>query len=167
MNKYGLTEGRSQVKLSPLAQRIVANPNEADKQAALKDLVFKIPLWKDIYEKYGSNPSVQDIRIALQNITKIDNIKAEQEAEDISKLYMDAVSYINDKEGNTMYSQANETAPQGMMTQTAYRNIDFEDIHIKIPKDDMNSIETAIQLLEMLKKKEAKTEKKEGKRPKE
>ena len=158
MNKYGFLEGKGRVKLSQLAQRIVSNINEADKQEALKQVVFKIPLWKEINVMYGSNPTVQDIRLALQNITKVEPLIAEQEADKISKLYMDAVSYI--KDGVNMNTpQMFGTQSQASIMESDIHQIDFEGIHIRIPKEN-ESIETAIQLLEMLKKKELKKKKK-------
>ena len=93
------------MKLSELAQRILVS-NERERQSAMKEMVFNYPLWKDIYEKFGSNPS--DFRIALQKVTGVNSLAADAEKEVISNLYIDAVSNISNEKSNEISEDMNQ-----------------------------------------------------------
>ena len=105
LKTYGLVEGRGQnLELSQLAIRILM-PIGDDKEKALRDMVFNIPLWKALYQKLdGKSPSGDSFMFLLLEITKAKQDEIYPIQARISKLYIDAMSLIKDS-GDAMPSQ--------------------------------------------------------------
>ncbi|MBI2971701.1 MAG: hypothetical protein HYY37_04770 [Candidatus Aenigmarchaeota archaeon] len=157
MRKYGLIDGRGQsLALSSLAEKILF-PKKDEYDVAVKEMIFKIDIWKKLYERLNGKEPDSNFWIILQEITNIDRATANAEADKISKFYKDVLSYL--KAGDTkMFNQSPtpnlEPDYSGSMPSADIHKIDFEGILMRIPKEH-NSIDTAIELLQMLKKKES------------
>jgi hypothetical protein len=158
IRKYGLIDGRGkEIKLSELAQKILA-PSRGEEAEAMKEMVFKVPLWKDIYDKFGKNPS--DFSIALQKITGVNRLEAEAVKGDISKLYIDAVSKISSDGSNTNSDNMLDKALQtdgtkvGLefnpfdKTDKEFVSFSTEGISLKIIKDKAH-LETAQEFIKL------------------
>ena len=103
LRKYGLIEGRGkELKLTELAHKILVPHKGED---AMKEMIFHVPLWREIHEKFGNTPS--DFSIALQKITGINRLEADAVKETISNLYIDAVSKISNETSNEIGDNAN------------------------------------------------------------
>jgi hypothetical protein len=166
LRKYGLIEGRgSETKLSELAKKILAPHNKREETEALKEMVFNIPLWKDIYEKYGVNlPS--DIGSALQNITNGDRLEVDALKDQISKLYIDAVSNIGNVNSNIKDENLELQPEQHIQTSQVDLNkirLDAGDIHLSYPLD-MDSIDLIKNSLDYLRSKIQKQQKEKSKK---
>jgi hypothetical protein len=111
LRKYGLIDGRgNEIKLSELAHKILA-PNMGEEKEAYREMIFRMPLWKEIYDKFGKNPS--DFSVAIQKIAGINRLEADAVKNEIGKLYIDAVSKISNEIGSTEGDNMNQQmAPQ-------------------------------------------------------
>ena len=158
LRKYGLIEGRGEVKLSSLAQRILLPKNEKERDEAIKEMIFNIPLWREIYNRLGGKEPQSDFYITLQNITGVDRVTAEREAEKISKLYKDAISKIKSVE-------VMPTMPLPPVTKpTPYDAIELKagEFYLRLPISK-SSIEIAKKALESIER-EIEKKSKEGKK---
>jgi|SRR3989338_953935 len=152
LNRYGLIIGRGEISLSPLAERILRPTDEQELQASLKEMIFKIPLLKDMYQELNGSQPNDNFWIQLQKVTKSDRATAQQKAEEISKLYIDAMSKI--KEGNTMYSSTpNMPSHQSIPQSVASNLIELHagELFLRLPKNKAN-IQLFITALQNLQK---------------
>jgi hypothetical protein len=100
LKRYGILEGRGNaLYATDLAKRISASTSEEEKDAALKEMVFNIPIFKQLYDAFLSNrsPSDNEVLSQLLNITKKDRADLQSISAEIRKFYIDAVQYINMK----------------------------------------------------------------------
>lgn len=140
IRKYGLVDGRGkEIKLSELAHKILA-PNRGEETSAIQEMVFHMPLWKDIYDKFGKEPA--DFSVALQKITGINRLEADAIKEEIGKLYIDAVSKISNERSMENGDNINpQPMPQQQEMVTKFDNskevLTFvaEGISLKITND--------------------------------
>lgn len=95
LRKYGLIEGRGKdMGLSDLAKRILVQKDLKD----IREMVFHMPLWKGLYDKFGANPT--DFSTALKSVTGADILEIDAVKDTVSKLYIDAVSKIGNINSN-------------------------------------------------------------------
>ncbi len=161
LKKYGLIEGRGkEMGLSELAKTILAPHNKNEETAAYKEMVLKVPLWRDLYEKYGSSPS--DLNIALSNLTGADRLAIEGIKENVGKLYIDAVSKISNDISNvkgrnmdidTQYNEPKNKTAESVIRLEAIKY----DVNLTFPAES-DSIELIENTLKFLKKKLEKDE---------
>ena len=148
LNKYGLIEGRGEIRLTPLAQKIIAPADNREKNEALKEMVFRIPLWKELYNRLNGNMPSSDFYIILQNITGIDRITAQNEAERISKLYVDAITKITIERDAMLPNQSTTMSQTPSMSNMI--EVRAGDVYLKLPKTD-ESIDVIKNVLDGLK----------------
>lgn len=173
IRRYGLIDGRGkEIKLSELAQKILA-PNRGEEAGAIKEMVFHMPLWKEIYDKFGKNPI--DFSVALQKITGINRLEADAVKDDISKLYIDAVSKISNERSP---ESSDNMVDKMLQTEGAEMGIDLnpfnkddkgaisfsvEGISLKI-KNDKEHLQTAQSFIKLFLDQAEKKEEKHGKK---
>jgi hypothetical protein len=166
LRKYGLIEGRSDIQLTPLAHKILFPMNEQEKEEALKDMVFNMPLWRALYEKLGNRTPAEDFNVILLDITHAERGVIETEKARISKLYIDAVSKIR-SEGVPMQTQTTQQMQnKSAIQQTQKGSVSFTayDINLTLPESVSNleliksAIENRIKELQREGKKETKSD---------
>lgn len=155
LRRYGLIEGRSDIKLTPLAHKILFPINPQDKENALTEMVFNVPLWKALKERLGSRSPSEDFGVILLDITHAGNDVIAQEKARISKLYIDAASKIKtgDVSMNPNVSpMLNTTQQRGMMQplNTAQQQISNDVVVFMVDKINL-SLPESITNLELIK----------------
>lgn len=165
LRKYGLIDGRgSETRLSELAKKVLAPHNKREEGEALKEMIFNIPLWKDIYDKYGVNlPS--DFGSALQNITNADRLEVDALKDQVSKLYIDAVSNIGSVNSSIKDDNLEQHTEHIQMPQADLDKIrlDAGDVHLTYPLD-VESIDLIKNSLDYLRTKIQKEQKEKAKK---
>lgn len=153
IRKYGLVDGRGkEIRLSELAHKIIA-PNKGEEASAMKEMIFHMPLWKEIYEKFGKNPS--DFSVVLQSVAGINRLEADAVKDEISKLYIDAVSKIGNEVstengGNMQIDNQNVGQSSEMIgNPQKFASFSSEGISIKI-LNDKSHLQTADSFIKFL-----------------
>jgi hypothetical protein len=104
--RYGLLEGKqNDLRLSELAKRILHPTSETDKNAALASAILSIPILAKVHEKlHGEVPS--DFWVPLYDCTGVDRKLVKEHADDIRRLYADAVRYLGETPSPTPKAKA-------------------------------------------------------------
>jgi len=97
MRLYGLLESRS-IKLTTIAERLTYGTEE-DKQEATNKAILNVPLWKELYSRFGVKLPESNFWVQLQRITGLDPLEAQKHADFVSKAYLDDISHIKAIEG--------------------------------------------------------------------
>jgi len=94
MAEYGLVEtGNGQIQYTDLAKGILFGepPDQAQgKQKAVRS----VPIFADIYDRYGSNCTDEQLRLFLRDKASVDISKVGDTATELGKLYRKVVNYL-------------------------------------------------------------------------
>jgi hypothetical protein len=96
MRLYGLLESRG-IKATSLAEKLTYGTDE-EKQEAINKAVLNIPLWKELYSRFGVELPESNFWVQLQRITGLDPLEAQKHADLIIKAYLDDASHIKARE---------------------------------------------------------------------
>ena len=120
LKRYGLIEGRgANLGATELAKRIATHTTETERNQAITEMIFNIPIFKSLYDVFQSNtaPSENDVFMQLINITKMDRAELQPISAEIRKFYIDAMQYINVSE------MANQSTYKMMMASPSQQGI--------------------------------------------
>ena len=92
MRLYGLLEPRA-IKVTSLAEKLTYGTEE-EKQEATTKTVLNIPLWKELYSRFGVELPDSNFWVQLQRITGLDSLEAQKYADSVIKAYLDDISHI-------------------------------------------------------------------------
>jgi len=81
-------------RLTRLATDIIFPINNSDIEAKRKAF-FNVPLFKDLYEVYGDQPTIDQIKWSLRQKGNAEPAKAEDEAPEIRKIYIESIKEIS------------------------------------------------------------------------
>lgn len=157
LRKYGLIAGRGEIKTTPLAEAIIYPKDENELNLSLRQMIFNIELWQNLYNRLGGNPPSDDFWVILQEVTGASRGIAQGEAGKISKLYMDIVAKIRAEVIMPLETRMEIHAPPSAQDQIEVRIGDF---FLKTKKTDSNIKLLITALNDMLEKPESKPEKK-------
>jgi len=102
MRLYGLLEPRT-IKLTPLAEKLTYG-TEQEKQEAINKAVLNVPLWKELYSKFGVELPESNFWVQLQRITGVTALEAQKYADSIRKAYLEDVKHIKVERKETKVS---------------------------------------------------------------
>jgi hypothetical protein len=91
---YGLADtGDGHVRYTELAKKALFGlQNEID--TARRQAVHNVPLFADIYEKFGNHVDVDQLRIFLRDTGGVEIAEAPEKALEVSKIYKKVVGYL-------------------------------------------------------------------------
>ena len=89
---YGLLESRG-IKATPLAEKLTYG-TEQEKQEATNKAILNVPLWKELYSRFGVELPESNFWVQLQRITGLDPLEAQKHADSVRKAYLDDASHI-------------------------------------------------------------------------
>jgi len=150
VRRFGLMDKR-EYRATKRAE-ILANPVGNEKQQAVKEMIFEIPLFEKLNSRLKTkSPTPEQFRTQLIEITG-DREKGSKEAEKIRKIYIDAISHI--KEGFSQESSFGENMESIQIPTTNEDMIIFRSgkTNLTLDKTDAN-IEVLISILQNLKSK--------------
>lgn len=92
MRLYGLFESRT-LRVTPLAEKVTYG-TEQEKQEATNKAVLNVPLWQELYGRFGVKLPESNFWVQLQQITSLDSLEAQKYADSIRKAYLDDISHV-------------------------------------------------------------------------
>lgn len=92
MRIYGLLEPRG-IKATSLTEKLTYG-TEDKKAEATNKAILNVPLWKELYSRFGAELPPDNFWVQLQRITDIDPLEAQKQADSVRKAYLDDVSHI-------------------------------------------------------------------------
>jgi hypothetical protein len=166
MEKYGLVEtGRGNIRMTNLGKEaIYGSPTE--REDARHQAVSRISLLVELFSQFGSNITEEQIRAFLRQKANIDVEKAQRQAELVYKIYKKVANYITPTKlpEQDKIEPADTGRSESVIAPTEIKSqvlkIQFGDVYIQIPPDDLKAISMAKGALEFMENR-IKNEKKE------
>lgn len=165
MEKYGLVKtGGGKIVITDLGKAALFG-EEKERQQARQHAALKVALFSELHEQYGRDVTEEQIRAFLRQKAFVDITEAQKMASSIGKIYKKVSKYILSAEtplqprplesgGESRRENMPQFEPQPLKIQ--YRNV-----LIQIPPDDVEAIEFAEKALAFMKKEiEEKTQQK-------
>ena len=176
MEKYGLIKtGGGNVTITDLGKTILyGEPSEI--QRVRQEAVSSINLFKELYDKYGRDIQLEQIRAFLRQKANVDITKAQKIAPKVDTIYKKVSNYITPAQKLAPPSKepmlkVPSEGRRGMIVQpepsvVELLKIQFGDVYIQIPSDakSLDSIKLAKDALDFMeqrllkKQKEKKTD---------
>ena len=153
MRAYGLIEKRG-LQATELTKKLTYAPDENERNNALKQLLLNIPLWQDLYSKFGKTLNTSNLWVELTKIAGLEAPEAQKIQENVRNAYLADFQYLKEenkpeKGGNSMEGQDNintnmPKTPEGLEQLTL-----GADIKVWLPKGDKEAAKKAIQLIKL------------------
>jgi len=93
LRAYGLIEGRGAVKVSQIGKDITFGTDQ-EKAEATKKAILSIPLWSELYAKFGATLPSENFWAQLRQIATIEAPEAQRVAEEVRKAYLEDIRYL-------------------------------------------------------------------------
>lgn len=156
LRRYGLIKsGIGEIELTPLGDAIAKPTSKQQGINSYKELINTTPLFIDLRKKLGSKQPGDDFWIVLHEVTKADKKDAEEQAEKIKKIYIDAMKYMSsspDQLGFVAGDGGKNMLEQGITEELKdILEIKMGGLYMRLP-DDLNAIEKAETMLSAHKK---------------
>jgi len=176
MEKYGLIQtGGGNITITELGKILIYGEPREIEQAKSK-AVANVELFRDLAQKHGKNPQIEQIKLFLREKANVDIVKAQKLAPKVDTIYKKVANYIMSAE--KLASPSKESMIMGRTSiggrditieperaKTELLKIQFGDVYIQVPSDinSLESIKLAKDALEFMEKrlkeqKEKKTE---------
>jgi len=99
MNKYyGVIDKRGDIiELTPLGKKIAYPVSDEERTAAIIEMVLRVPLFKDIYERLGDTFDKSQFFIHLSELAGVERDVAVTESDKIRNLYEEVLPYLRSK----------------------------------------------------------------------
>jgi hypothetical protein len=94
LRSYGLIEKRG-IKVTELGKNITYPTNDDEKNEAIKQAILNIPLWAELYRKFGVNLPKENFWVDLKQLTGIEAPDSQKLAESVRNFYIDDVKNLN------------------------------------------------------------------------
>jgi hypothetical protein len=153
MDKYGLVKtGGGNVTITTLGKTILYG-DPAEVEQAKKKAVSSIDLFRELFEQYGKDIQIEQIKAFLRQKADVDISKAQKMAENVDTIYKKVSNYITvaDKLGRLPKEQAHESSRFGRREPPTTEEgkpdllkIQYGSLYIEVPKEDA---ETALKLV--------------------
>jgi hypothetical protein len=153
MRTYGLLEKRG-LKVTPVVKRLTYDPDEEERNKALREILLNLPLWKELYSKYGKSLPSSNLWVELTKIAGLEAPTAQKVEEIVRKAYLDDFQYLKEEKKPTVDESDLDTKdkvdtstakpPEGLEQLTLGSNI-----KVWLPKGDQEAAKKAIQLIKL------------------
>jgi hypothetical protein len=166
MEKYGLIQtGGGNVTITELGKILMyGEPKEVEQ--ARSNAVANVELFREIAQKYGKAPQVEQIKLFLREKANVEVDKAQKLAKNIDTIYKKVSNYITSAEKLAPPSKEpmsrvqslgpslgrSDTFMQPEQGKTELLKIQFGDVYIQVPSDasSLESIKLAKDALEFM-----------------
>lgn len=142
------------VKVTDLGKLLTYGESEEQKNKAYKEALLGIPLWKELYSKFGKTLPVSNFWAQLGKIAGLEAPDAQNVEEIVRKAYLDDIQYVKDEKtseggGDEMEDKDNidkssAKPPEGVEQLTLGATI-----KVWLPKGDQEAAKKAIQLIKL------------------
>jgi len=147
LRAYGLIDGRGKIHISKLGASLAYPKDRSEEEKALERAVTNIPLWKELYLRFGVDLPKQGLAEELAKITGATLEEARAKEEWIRRAYQDDLLPLTSKpitkEEPKLQQKSLEERPSGYIEFTA------GEIHLKLPltKEGVEAVEAALSIL--------------------
>lgn len=145
MRAYGLVEKRG-LKATELTKKLTYDPDENERNNALKQILLNIPLWQELYGKFGKTLNTSNLWVELTKIAGLEAPEAQKAQENVRNAYLADFQYLKEekkpeKGGNDMQGQDNIDTNNANLPQpkvsAGLEEIKFGDnLRIWLPKEN-------------------------------
>jgi len=174
MEKYGLIQtGGGNITMTDLGKIIIYGEPREIEQAKSK-AVANVELFRDIAQKHGKNPQMEQIKLFLREKANVDIAKAQKLAPKIDTIYKKVSNYITSAEKLAPPSKESmilgqpsiggrDTTIEPTSIKTELLKIQFGDVFIQVPSDTtaLESIKLAKDALEFMEQRLLREQKKQ------
>jgi hypothetical protein len=147
LRAYGLIDGRGKIHVSELGASLAYPKDRSEEEKTLERAVTNIPLWKELYLRFGTTLPKQGFAEELAKITGATLEEAKAKEEWIRRAYQDDLLPLASKpsarEENLYQQKKVEEKLSGYIEFTA------GEIHLKLPltKEGVEAVEAALAIL--------------------
>jgi hypothetical protein len=147
LRAYGLIDGRGKIHITELGASLAYPKDRSEEEKALERAVTNIPLWKELYLRFGTTLPKQGFAEELAKITGATLEEAKAKEGWIRRAYQDdllpLISRPPTKEENQPQQKKAEEGLSGYIEFTA------GEIHLKLPltKEGIEAVEAALSIL--------------------
>ena len=146
LRAYGLINGRGKIHISELGASLAYPKDRNEEEKALEKAVTNIPLWKELYSRFGTTLPKEGFAEELAKITGATLEEAKVKEELIRKAYQEDLLLLSKP------PTQEETFSQPKKAGEALKEyIEFTagDIHLKLPltKEGVEAVEAALAIL--------------------
>ena len=96
MRAYGLLEKRG-LKVTATTKKLTYDPDEEERNKALKQILLNIPLWQEIYSKFGKNLPTSNFWVELTKIAGLEAPAAQKIEENVRNAYLADFQYLKEE----------------------------------------------------------------------
>jgi len=93
LRSYGLITKRG-VKVTELGKRLTYDPSDDERNKACKEALFNIPLWKELFSRFGKTIPTSNFWAELTKITSIEAPDAQKIEENVRNAYLSDFRYL-------------------------------------------------------------------------
>ncbi|MDH5779100.1 MAG: hypothetical protein OEZ29_00720 [Candidatus Bathyarchaeota archaeon] len=156
MDKYGLVKtGGGRIIITQLG-KFALYGEETEKKRARHNAILKVDLFKELYEQFGKDATNEQIRAFLRQKAFVEVDKAQKIADHVYRIYKKAAKHllpaktpsqppISEVEGEGRRETMKPLESQALKIQ-------YKNVLIQIPRDDVEAIEFVEKALAYMKK---------------
>jgi hypothetical protein len=148
LRAYGLIDGRGKIHITELGSTLAYPKARSDEEVALEKAATSIPLWKELYFRFGVNLPKQGFAEELAKITGASIDEAQAKEDWIRRAYQDDLLPLVSKSSVKEEVQVKQqTKPEEKLTE--YIELTAGEIHLKMPltKEGIEAVEAALAIL--------------------
>lgn len=93
LRSYGLITKRG-VKVTDLGKKLTYSPSDKERNEAYKDALLNIPLWKELFSRFGKNLPTSKFWVELTKITGLEAPDAQNAEENVRNAYLSDFKYV-------------------------------------------------------------------------
>lgn len=147
LRAYGLINGRGKVYITDVGAALAYPKDRSEVERALEKAVTNIPLWRELYMRFGKELPRQGFAEELAKITGASIEEAEAKEEWIRRAYKDDILNLN----SNQTSKEDVQRKQEGKKEPSEDYIEFSagEIHLRLPltKEGIEAVEAALTIL--------------------
>jgi hypothetical protein len=146
LRAYGLINGRGKIHISELGASLAYPKDRNEEEKALEKAVTNIPLWKELYSRFGTTLPKEGFAEELAKITGATLEEAKVKEELIRKAYQEDLLLLS--KPPTQEETFSQPKKAGEVLKE-YIEFTAGDIHLKLPltKEGIEAVEAALAIL--------------------
>lgn len=128
LRSYGLVDKRG-IKVTDVGKRLTYGVTEQERNEALKEALFHIPLWKEFYSRWGKQLPPVNFWVDLAKITGLEAPDAQRIEGNVKSAYLDDIRYLKPVEKPKIKEKPEEAADiEGPLPPTAMARFTLKDV---------------------------------------
>jgi len=147
LRAYGLIDGRGKIRISELGSSLAYPKDRSEEEKALEKAVTNIPLWKELYLRFGVNLPKQGFAEELAKITGATLEEAKAKEEWVRRAYLDDLLPLTSRPSTKEEIPLQPKKPEEKMGE--YIEFTAGEIHLRLPltKEGIEAVEAALAIL--------------------